>query len=666
MNGSGTLNVADGGQVTTSTLYASLGDLYGNGSITATQGAVLDADLRFDASHRSTLVFPFGSGGTLSVTASGGDLGAGYKGRGSLTIADGVSISCGYGRLGYYSGATGVATITGTGSKWTNSGDLDVGMNGSGTLNVADGGQVSNVNGYLGGSSGATCVATITGAGSQWANSGSLFIAYSGSSTLNVASGGQVSSGGGALGYYSGGLGVATITGSGSKWINSGSLLIGWSGSGSLTVAEGGQVTTTTLYASLGDLYGNGSIAATQGAVLDADLRFDASHRSTLVFPFGSGGTLTVTASGGDLGAGYKGRGSLTIADGVSISCGYGRLGYYSGATGVATITGSGSKWTNSGSLYVGYSGSGTLDVADGGQASSFNGYLGYNTGATGVATISGSGSIWSNSGGLYVGNSGTLQVSDGGQVTAGTVLVIAQSLFDIDVDNGSALSVGGGTGTITNNGNTRFTAAAGAAAGQYRPISATTFTGSGAYTAIGGTWDPTGHVFTVSSQMMAASGTPVTLDLASQQRLLVSDSQSGWSVGASLLAKTGSVNFTATAMPDSNLGALTLLDGGESLLGAWQFSLGGSGYSLGDPVYLSFPVADGTPLSELQVWHWDGTGWSAFAAGDLNESQGYASFTVTSFSGYAVSVPEPSTLALLGMGTLGLLAYAWRRRRKT
>jgi len=163
-----------------------------------------------------------------------------------------------------------------------------------------------------------------------------------------------------------------------------------------------------------------------------------------------------------------------------------------------------------------------------------------------------------------------------------------------------------------------------------------------------------------------AASGTSVTLDLAGQQRLLVSDTQSGWSVGASLLAKTGSVNFTATSMPASDLDALTLLDGGESLLGAWQFSLGGSGYSLGDPVYLSFPVADGILTSDLQVWHWDGTNWSAFPAGDLNISQGYANFTVTSFSGYAVSVPEPSTLALLGMGAVGLLAYAWRRRRKT
>ncbi len=897
-SGSGTLTVADGGQVTAGILFASLGDLYGNGSITATQGAVLDADLRFDAAHGLKSIIPFGAGGTLSVTASGrlvGQLGAGYKGHGSLTVSDGVAISISDGYLGYYSGASGVATIIGTGSKWTNSNDLYVGYNGGGTLNVVSGGQVNNAWGYIGYNTGATGVATIIGSGSLWTNISPLYIGDYGSGTLNVASGGQVSSNYGLLGENSGATGmatiagagskwtisgylsvgdygsgtlnvasggqvsndyvilgnssgasgVATITGAGSKWTNSREFYVGYGGSGTLSVNDGGQITTASIYASLGDLHGNGMITATQGAVLDADWRFDASHGSKSVFPFGSGGTLTVSLSGGVLGAGYKSQGSLTVADGMTISSGYGELGYMPGALGVATITGSGSKWTNSGSLYVGqygsgtlnvsdggqvtaaslyaspgdlygngtitsygavldadmrfdashgsksvisfgsagtltvtasggdlgagykshgsltvadgvaisssdgylgyyssasgvatiigtgskwtmsnyinvgyfgsgtlnvatggqvnsnfgvlgqsrgesgvatitgpgskwtnvntiylgYWGSGTLKVASGGQVSSRGGYLGCNQGAIGLATITGSGSKWTNSYNLYVGDSGgsgTFQLSDGGQVTAGSVSVNSQSLVAIDVGNGSALSVGGGTGGITNNGKAQFTAAAGAAAGQYRPIAATAFTGSGAYTAIGGTWDPTGHVFTVSCQMMAASGMPVTLDLASQQRLLVSDSQSGWSVGASLLAKAGSANFTATVMPGGDLGPLTLqFDSDESLLGAWQFSLGGSGYSLGDPVYLSFPVADGTLTSDLHVWHWDGTDWTAFPAGDLNVGQGYANFTVTSFSGYAVSVvPEPSTLALLSMGAIGLLAYRrWQGR---
>ena len=40
------------------------------------------------------------------------------------------------------------------------------------------------------------------------------------------------------------------------------------------------------------------------------------------------------------------------------------------GATNTATVSGSGSKWTNSGALYVGYSGTGTLTVSSGGAVS--------------------------------------------------------------------------------------------------------------------------------------------------------------------------------------------------------------------------------------------------------------------------------------------------------
>ena len=65
---------------------------------------------------------------------------------------------------------------------------------------------------------------------------------------------------------------------------------------------------------------------------LDADLRFDATHPPTqVVTAFGSGGTLTVTVGSGRLGAGYKGLGTLTVADGVAVASSTGYLGYNSG-----------------------------------------------------------------------------------------------------------------------------------------------------------------------------------------------------------------------------------------------------------------------------------------------------------------------------------------------
>ena len=57
---------------------------------------------------------------------------------------------------------------------------------------MAEGGAVSNTNGYLGRSSGSTGVAIITGAGSRWTNSGSLYVGYDRYGTLTVAEGGQV------------------------------------------------------------------------------------------------------------------------------------------------------------------------------------------------------------------------------------------------------------------------------------------------------------------------------------------------------------------------------------------------------------------------------------------------------------------------------------------
>jgi fibronectin-binding autotransporter adhesin len=421
-SGSGALTVEDGGHVSSETLYASLGDLHGNGTIAATIGAVLDADLQFNAAHPAQDVLEFGEGGTLTVTAGGGYLGAGFKGLGSLTISEGVAVSGTAGYLGHNAGSTGTATITDPGSRWAISHSFLVGYSGSGALQVKAGGQVSNIYGYLGFADGSMGTATITGAGSKWANSDELYVGRAGSGSLHVEAGGQVNNTTGYLGYNAGTTGSATITGPGSKWTNVTELYVGRDGSGSLTVEDGGHVSAGTLYASLGDLHGDGTIESTRGAVLDADLQFNAASPVQAAVGFGAGGILTVTAAGGSLGAGYKGLGSLTVSEGAAVSSSFGYLGYNTGSTGTATITGAGSKWTNSTGLYVGNSGSGALRVEAGGQVSNSTNYLGFNSDSTGTATITGAGSKWANST-LYVGNSGNgqLRVGAGGLVSGST-----------------------------------------------------------------------------------------------------------------------------------------------------------------------------------------------------------------------------------------------------
>ena len=76
----------------------------------------------------------------------------------------------------------------------------------------------------------------------------------------------------------------------------------------------------------------------------------------------------------------------------------------------------------------------------------------------------------------------GTLKVRNGGVVTAKSVSINSKSVLSIDVGNNSLLNVDSGHGAIVNNGTVRIMAGAGPAAyANYKPISAATWTGSGA-----------------------------------------------------------------------------------------------------------------------------------------------------------------------------------------
>jgi hypothetical protein len=256
--------------------------------------------------------------------------------------------------------------------------------------------------------------------------------------------------------------------------------------------------------------------------------------------------------------------------------------------------------------------------------------------------------------------------------------------VLGIDVGTGSSLTlalnngaiISGGTtvtnGTITNDGTVRLLAGAGATkGGPYSPITAPTWNGAGAYQAIGGTWDNLNHLFTVSDVKLGTAGLAVPIDLENEQRVLISDNvasnATGWTVGASFLASATSKPLSVTATPIGGAalsGLESLLGPRQSLLGGWEFAFA-SGYAAGDPAYLSFDVGAGYSRNGLEVWHYDGANWTEFAANDLTYDGTYASFTVTGFSGYAVTtVPEPGTLALLVAASLGLCVYGRRKKR--
>lgn len=740
-----------GGTLTTGSICASTSQISGVGTIN-TSGIVSDVALVFDGSHGASQALSFNSVAVNLSQSSSGALGAGYLGSGSLTIAGGVSVASNGGYLGYQSGSTGTATVTGTGSTWNGgNGNLSVGNSGTGSLSITNGAAVSNSTGYIGANSGATGSVTVDGAGSKWTNSGSgLHVGSSGTGSLSITNGAAVSSAAGYLGNASGSTGVATVDGAGSKWTNSsnfyvgnngtgtlnitngatvsdttgyiagntgskgtvtidgagsmwtssGGLFIGNSGAGTLNISNGGAAIVTggnanvgmlgtinfgtnggtltmsgTFYGSPSQMTGTGSITAA-GLVSDIDRVFDATHGLNQSFTQ-NGITFNVNqGSVNGLGVGYIGSASLAISGGINVVSSTGYLGYNAGSTGTATVTGTNSKWTiNNNNLMVGNNGAGSLSITGGAAVSSAMVFLGYGSGSTGVATVNGPGSSWTNSSTLYVGSYGvgTLSIGDGGLVTASDVNVrTGSSILAVDVGRNSSLTVGNGTGSITNSGTIRMVAGAGAANGTYTPIQAGSWTNTGTIQALGGKLN-SDHSVTVNSAITALAGEVANMDLYTNQRGLVTDPVTGKSVGLGFQAAAGStpITFTAKAISGAELSSLRGQAGaGESVLSGWNFSV--TGYATGNPVYLSLFAGSDTSLSDLTVWKYSSSTstWASLSPADLAYDGTYASFTVSDLSDYAITgtstpTPIPAAAWLLGSGLMGLAGMRRKQNKQ-
>lgn len=491
-----------------------------------------------------------------------------------------------------------------------------------------------------------------------WTSSTNGYIGNDSYGSVTVSNNSDLYSHSGNVGYDFDSTGVVTISGAGSSW-TSDYIGLGYFGNGTLNISDGGAVmvshttelarytsfaqgainfnngtlTTRELFASPSQLTGTGMIY-TRGLISDIDLVFDSTHGLSQTFtPSGSNVVINLnmndTTNTGELGAGYKGNGSLLIQDGVKVISNEGYIGYFGGSTGVVSVDGAGSEWTTMGHLHCVSSGSGSLNITGGGAVTITN----------------------------------EIDLGGGGR-----------GILAIDVGFGSLLKVNI-NGIINNDSIIRILAGAGATAGQvYNPIS------YGELRDLGGTCqfvggNPFGSLgITVSPVVEGTSGNAVTINnLSTEQRMLFYDSgegKTGWTLGASFLYKdTGALSLTATTINDDELDFLkALLPSGQSVLGGWDFS-DINGYTTGDPVYLSFDIGLNYSRDDLQVWRCNGSQWSKILMSDLTCNGGYASFTVTSFSGYAVTglaVPEPSTLILLDISAISMLAYVWRRRMRT
>jgi len=522
------------------------------------------------------------------------------SGSGSLEIAGGSTFTTQTG-LGYGPGGSGSATVT-DGGYLSASSTLYVGSSGTGSL-VINGGVV-DCNGfafsYIGNSSPSAGSVTITSG--TW-NSGNLTVGRAGKGTLQLNSG-FVGSSQGAIGAGFGGSGSMTIASSGT-WINSGTLTVGSSGTGTLVIA-GGLVQNT--YAQLGaGTAGNASVTLNTGT-------------------WKNSATLSV---------GYAATGSLTINGGyVENSIGY--IGHQTGSRGTVLLT-SGS-W-NSDSLTVGSSGTGSLTIT-GGRVDSTIAWIG--NGSRGTVTISDG--AWVNRSNFYVGygtfGNGTLTVNSGGYMRSNYAYIGATGTGTVTISSGTWENAGdyllGDSGR-----NCTFTVQA-------------------------------GGIATTGLSALIGDGSSAFPSSGSNNRALVTGAGSSWKIGDGLVVgKYGSNNL------------LTVQDGalvriGNSADDTIQFSTDGSSannFLRVDEAYVALygdrvdTFEDLVASGVIQVWN--GSAWTVSTDLEIftityyaTNAEGLAGTGYDGLGGFTAltAIPEPSAIALVGVGVAGALLGLRRR----
>jgi T5SS/PEP-CTERM-associated repeat protein len=566
-------------------------------------------------------------------------------GNGSMSIAGGGGVktgsasTAGSAYIGYYYGSSGTVTISGAGSTWNGASRgfaLDVGYDGTATLSISDHASVNTLSGEIATTARSVGTVNVTDFGT-WNNSNRLTVAPYGKGILNV-NGGSVRCTGATIGSTSSaGLGAATVNvgGIGSTLTSGEGATFDLCSAGTLNITDGGTVTSDT--STLKFILNSSLSRMSTAKVVGQDSRWNAANLSV---------------------GGY-----LRVADHGQINSRFGQID-----GGITVVRDEGTTWNIDG----GYSYPNTCPLAPNFVA---NGHLlvGYKASVQcdwgnlgGYALLDGAGSIWTNRYGLSA-DCGNLMLANGSTVTAGYFLRIERGQTIFDVRSGSRIIVGNGNGSVINNDSLVLRVDPGAAPGaRYAPILAKYWNGTGSYSVVGGTWDPNTHEVVASDIAEFGSADPITIDRRVYRRLSVHDDVTGWTFRTSygdLYPYENPIvtGITATAVSGSSLAGLQrLLNPGESVLSAWE---------LGNwtPGYYCFDVGPGYTIDTLRVWHGYGSAWNGDGGSDMVYDGKYVSFTIVSFSSWAVTgipVPEPTMLALLLSLGICLTLRRWESKQ--
>jgi T5SS/PEP-CTERM-associated repeat protein len=424
---------------------------------------------------------------------------------GPVTVSAGGQVAFLSTGIGTSSGETGMLSLSGAGTSWT-----DTGTNGNGgfqagastgsqpgdgiisvTQNAVLTGSDTDVLGVTAGSEGDLSIAT-----GGTVSDASLVAGAAGVADVTVNGGLLTNSGTLTMGQSAGGQGVLTVSGSSAAMTASGAVIVGEAGIGSLEIQNQGTVQTggTTVASDgidTGQLTGGIGTITVAGAksllsntgefiVGDAGLgnlsiESGATAMTTPGTTAGAAGLVIGNAAGasgssvdvsgagsrlevaGLLDVGVAGAGALELAGGATVTALSLDAGNVAAGVGQISVTGVGTDLLVTNAATVADDGTGVLSVLDGATFAAASLTIGSQGDSSGALVVSGSGSEVQLSGALNIGTSlgtGDLTVGPGAAVYASVVnlqgqVVLEGGLLDPTVQLINQGQTAGGYGTL-------------------------------------------------------------------------------------------------------------------------------------------------------------------------------------------------------------------------